>query len=51
MCLEDTFHGCKIMPCYHKVHGECSTAMLKNGIRTCPICRNPTDAWFVGNNH
>ncbi|WP_422492130.1 CHY zinc finger protein [Endozoicomonas sp. ALD068] len=51
ICLEDTFHGCKIMPCYHKVHGECSTAMLKNGIRTCPICRNPTDAWFVGNNH
>ncbi|WP_422413517.1 MULTISPECIES: RING finger domain-containing protein [unclassified Endozoicomonas] len=46
ICLEDTFSGGRIMPCSHKVHRECGAAMFINGIRTCPICRHPLDAWF-----
>ncbi|WP_257280391.1 CHY zinc finger protein [Endozoicomonas sp. ISHI1] len=41
ICLEDVFHGCLILPCSHKVHRDCAIAMIENGIRTCPMCRQP----------
>ncbi len=41
ICLEDTFSGCHILPCSHKIHEDCAKEMLKNGIRTCPMCRHP----------
>ena len=41
ICLEDTFSGCQILPCSHKVHRECEAAMIQNRVRTCPICRHP----------
>ncbi|WOG27568.1 CHY zinc finger protein [Endozoicomonas sp. 8E] len=39
ICLKDAFSGCMIMPCSHKVHYGCDAAMLRNGIKTCPVCR------------
>ncbi|WP_252177444.1 CHY zinc finger protein [Endozoicomonas sp. 4G] len=48
ICLEDTFSGCQILPCSHKVHRECAIAMIQNGIRTCPVCRAPL---FSGDNN
>ena len=41
ICFEDTFSGCRMLPCLHKVHEECGIAMVQNGIITCPICRHP----------
>lgn len=41
ICLEDTFSGCHLLPCSHKVHRECVAAMIQNGVKTCPICRHP----------
>ncbi|WP_257254545.1 CHY zinc finger protein, partial [Endozoicomonas sp. SESOKO3] len=41
ICLEDAFSGCQILPCSHKIHKHCAIAMLRNGIRTCPVCRGP----------
>ena len=40
ICLEDGFSGCQILPCSHKVHRECAVAMIQNGVRSCPVCRN-----------
>ena len=40
ICLEDAFSGCLILPCSHKVHRECAISMVKNGVRTCPVCRH-----------
>ncbi|CAB4012862.1 RING finger and CHY zinc finger domain-containing 1-like [Paramuricea clavata] len=39
ICLEDSFTGCQILPCSHKVHKECATKMIRSGITRCPICR------------
>ena len=41
ICLEDTFSGCQLLPCSHKVHRKCEVAMIQNGVKTCPICRHP----------
>ena len=41
ICFEDTFSGCQILPCTHKVHKECQIAMILNGGRACPVCRHP----------
>lgn len=41
ICLEDSFGGCQILPCSHRVHTECVEAMIKNGVRSCPVCRGP----------
>ncbi|WP_448215525.1 CHY zinc finger protein [Endozoicomonas sp. 2B-B] len=41
ICLKDSFDGCLIMYCSHKVHDDCYAAMLRKGIRTCPVCRQP----------
>ena len=30
--LKDAFSGCQILPCSHKVHRECATAMIQNGV-------------------
>ena len=40
ICLEDAFSGCHILPCSHKLHLNCLEAMIKNGVRTCPVCRH-----------
>lgn len=40
ICLEDVFSGCRILPCSHKLHLDCLTAMIINGGRTCPVCRH-----------
>ena len=40
ICLVDSFSGCQILPCFHKVHRECAIAMLQNGIRSCLVCRH-----------
>lgn len=41
VCLEDAFSGCQVLPCSHKVHKQCGIDMVKNGVRTCPVCRHP----------
>ena len=41
ICFEDTFSGCRHLPCSHKVHEECLNAMIQNEVKTCPICRHP----------
>ena len=41
ICFEDTFSGCQILPCSHRVHKECKIAMIEYGVRHCPICRHP----------
>ena len=41
VCLEDAFSGCQVLPCSHKVHKQCGIDMVQNGVRTCPICRDP----------
>ena len=41
VCLEDTFSGCQVLPCSHKVHELCGKALMQNGIINCPICRHP----------
>ena len=41
VCLEDAFSGCQILPCSHKIHKPCALAMIKSGIRSCPMCRAP----------
>ena len=40
ICLEGAFSGCKILPCSHRIHQHCLEAMVKNGVRTCPVCRH-----------
>ncbi|WP_257288249.1 CHY zinc finger protein [Endozoicomonas sp. SESOKO2] len=50
ICLEDAFSGCQILPCSHKVHRECAIAMYHNGIRTCPVCRQPFSTQQAANN-
>ncbi|WP_373691591.1 hypothetical protein [Endozoicomonas sp. SESOKO2] len=32
-------NDCQILPCSHKVHGNCRIAMIRNRIRACPVCR------------
>ncbi|XP_028406505.1 uncharacterized protein LOC114528984 isoform X2 [Dendronephthya gigantea] len=32
ICFEDAFTGCQILPCSHKVHKECVTRMIQNGM-------------------
>ncbi len=42
ICLEDTFpSGCQVLPCSHKVHWECAKGMIRNNVKTCPMCRHP----------
>ena len=37
----------KTLGCNHRFHGDCLEAMLKNGQRTCPLCRaNINDSWL-----
>lgn len=38
ICSEDTFSGCKILPCSHKVHEDC--AKNYKGPLKCSFCRN-----------
>ena len=40
ICLEDVFSGCQLLPCSHRLHPDCLKAMIKNGVRTCPVCRH-----------
>lgn len=48
ICLEDVFAGgFLILPCTHKVHGDCATVMFINKIRACPVCRYPLPAQLV----
>ncbi|WP_257282476.1 CHY zinc finger protein [Endozoicomonas sp. ISHI1] len=51
ICLEDTFNGCLMMPCSHKFHRDCAIAMIKNGIKTCPVCRHPLYTPLDGNDN
>ena len=38
-CWKDTFSGCQILPCSHKVHKDCVLASIENGRSTaCPAC-------------
>ena len=30
--FKDAFNGCQILPCSHKIHKDCATEMLKNGM-------------------
>jgi RING finger/CHY zinc finger protein 1 len=39
ICLEDTFIGCHILPCGHKVHKKCAKTMVKNKITRCSVCK------------
>ncbi|XP_032233727.2 uncharacterized protein LOC5508988 [Nematostella vectensis] len=54
ICLEDAFTGCQVLACSHKVHRDCAVAMVRNGVRNCPICRHPlyttTSTTSTGNN-
>ncbi|XP_028406506.1 RING finger and CHY zinc finger domain-containing protein 1-like isoform X1 [Dendronephthya gigantea] len=44
ICLEDTFKGSQILPCFHKVHKECLISMMiQSGITRCSICRESFD--------
>ena len=37
----------KTLGCNHRFHGHCLEAMIKNGQRTCPLCRaNINDSWL-----
>ncbi|WP_448215529.1 CHY zinc finger protein [Endozoicomonas sp. 2B-B] len=40
ICLEDTFTSSVRLNCSHIIHYECGIAMIRNGIRTCPVCRH-----------
>ncbi len=51
ICLEDAFGGCRILPCSHKIHRECAIELVKNGIRTCPVCRSPLYTPLVENSN
>lgn len=40
ICLEDTFSGCHVLPCSHKMHNKCFFKMrVLSNLDTCPICR------------
>ena len=41
VCLKDSFSGCQILPCTHKVHKSCVASLMQRGIITCPVCRDP----------
>ena len=43
ICFEDTFSGCRELPCFHRVHDGCFHKMRRHGITTCPMCRYPLD--------
>ena len=49
VCLESSPRtDFKTLGCNHRFHGDCLEAMLKNGQRTCPLCRaNINDSWLV----
>ena len=48
VCLESSPRtDFKTLGCNHRFHGDCLEAMLKNGQRTCPLCRaNINDSWL-----
>ena len=37
-CLEDTFSGCQILPCSHKIHKACAITSIENGYIDCSFC-------------
>ncbi|UYM17273.1 RING finger and CHY zinc finger domain-containing protein [Endozoicomonas euniceicola] len=41
ICLEDSFTGCKILRCGHRVHKECLSRWVGASTNGCPICRQP----------
>ena len=39
ICFEDTFSGCQVLPCSHKVHRACATEAFRNdGYVECAFC-------------
>ena len=48
VCLETSSRtDFKTLGCNHRFHGDCLDVMLKNGQRTCPLCRaNINDSWL-----
>ena len=48
VCLEtSSWAEFKTLGCNHRFHGHCLQSMLKNGQRTCPLCRtNINDSWL-----
>ena len=48
VCLETSSRThFKTLGCNHRFHGHCLQSMLKNGQRSCPLCRkNINDSWL-----
>ena len=48
VCLETSSRTeFKTLGCNHRFHQNCLQSMLKNGQRTCPLCRtNINDSWL-----
>ena len=57
VCLEDSFSGCIVLPCSHKLHTTCARQLNSSETNTCPVCRarfdfQPRDArlyWITPN--
>ena len=41
VCLEDTYKGCVILPCSHKLHKKCLEDLIKSEHTRCPVCKEP----------
>ena len=39
VCFEDTFSGCIVLPCSHKLHALCVRQLNSNGTDKCLVCR------------